>query len=391
MVDEKGALLSLDVKTDPLPFAALLGGKSDLTAELEQLPIGVRIDFPQRELSQLPLIVRPSGVRGAASVTLTMSGSARKPEIDLAVRTKGLTIAAAPTTPMDAAVSAKYDGSVAMVSAKVLSKTDSLLDASAELHADAEEALAMGAAVKWTGSAKAALARFPLAALSLHGHAPIKGFVSGDVAVSGLHEHAAAQANLAFDALQLGKAKFRKGDVHATVGDEGLDVATAQFHIAGLTFGALDLIILAVSLALMILLSAIMRSSPLGRNIRAVAEDRIAAALLGIDLERTIALTFFIASALGGAAGILTGLQYNSVSIDMGSRIELKGLAIIILGGMGSITGAVTGAFILGLVEALSVAYLSSSYRDAIAFLVMFLILIFRPTGLFGKRSLRSA
>jgi len=168
-------------------------------------------------------------------------------------------------------------------------------------------------------------------------------------------------------------------------------LSTAEFHLGSLSVGALDLIILAVALALMGILSYVMRSTALGRSIRAVAEDRVAAALLGIDIERTIALTFFIASALGGAAGILIGLQYNSVSLEMGARIELKGLAIIILGGMGSVTGAVIGAFILGAVETLSVAYVSSSYRDAIAFGVMFLILVLRPAGLLGKRALRAA
>jgi branched-chain amino acid transport system permease protein len=168
-------------------------------------------------------------------------------------------------------------------------------------------------------------------------------------------------------------------------------LTTAEFHIGALTVGALDLIVLGIALAFMAALSYVVRSTALGRSIRAVASDRVAAAFLGVDLERTIALTFFIASALGGAAGILIGLQYNSVSIDMGSRIELKGLAIIILGGMGSVTGAVIGAFILGAVETLSVAFISSSYRDAIAFGVMFLILVFRPTGLLGKRALRAA
>lgn len=153
----------------------------------------------------------------------------------------------------------------------------------------------------------------------------------------------------------------------------------------------LDLAILGTALALMAILSFVMRSTPLGRAIRAVAEDRMAAALLGLDLERTIAWAFFIASALGGAAGILIGLQYDSVSLEMGSRIELKGLAIIILGGMGSITGAVIGAFVLAIVEVLSVAYISSSYRDAVAFGVMFAILVFRPNGLLGKRALRAA
>jgi branched-chain amino acid transport system permease protein len=167
--------------------------------------------------------------------------------------------------------------------------------------------------------------------------------------------------------------------------------ATAPLQVGPVTFTVLNVGILAISIALMLALSYVMRATALGRSIRAVADDRIAAALLGVDLERTIASTFFIASALGGAAGILVGLQYNSVSPDMGGRIELKGLAIIILGGMGSIPGAVVGGFILGLVETLSVAYVSSSLRDALAFGVMFLILVIRPTGILGRRALRTA
>lgn len=163
------------------------------------------------------------------------------------------------------------------------------------------------------------------------------------------------------------------------------------FRLGPLTFTAVELAIFGSAIALMLVLTYVMRATALGRMIRAVAEDRIAAALLGVDLERTIAATFFIASALGGAAGILTGLQYNSVTIDMGGQIELKGLAVIILGGMGSITGAVIGGFVLGAVETLAVAYNLSAWRDAIAFGVMFLILIVRPTGFFGKRALRTA
>jgi len=165
----------------------------------------------------------------------------------------------------------------------------------------------------------------------------------------------------------------------------------ARMRLGALSFTGLDLTILGIALALMAVLAYVMRRTTLGRAIRAVAEDRVAAALLGLDLERTIALTFFIASALGGAAGILIGLQYDSVSLEMGSRIELKGLAIVILGGMGSITGAVIGAFVLGAVETIAVAYVSSSYRDAVAFGVMFAILVLRPSGLLGKRALRAA
>jgi branched-chain amino acid transport system permease protein len=171
----------------------------------------------------------------------------------------------------------------------------------------------------------------------------------------------------------------------------GGGVDTTPIHLGPVTFTAVEAVILATAIGLMIGLSYVLRATALGRNIRAVAQDRVAAALLGVDLDRTIAATFFIASALGGAAGILTGLEYNAVSLDMGSQIELKGLAVIILGGMGSITGAVIGGFAIGIVETLAVAYGLSAWRDALTFGVMFLILVARPAGLFGARVLRSA
>jgi branched-chain amino acid transport system permease protein len=175
---------------------------------------------------------------------------------------------------------------------------------------------------------------------------------------------------------------------HFTTG--GLDTAPV-IRLGGVTFTSVELIIFLAAIGLMVLLSWTLRATTLGRHIRAAAEDRIAATLLGVNLERTIAATFFIASALGGAAGVLTGLEYNSVTLDMGSPIELKGLAIIILGGMGSITGAVIGGFIIGAVETLAIAYGLSEWRDAITFGVMFVILIARPSGLFGRRALRHA
>jgi branched-chain amino acid transport system permease protein len=162
-------------------------------------------------------------------------------------------------------------------------------------------------------------------------------------------------------------------------------------HLGPVTFTVVEAVILATAIGLMIVLSWILRRTTLGRRIRAVASDRVAAALLGVDLEGTIAATFFIASGLGGAAGVLTGIEYNSVRLEMGSTIELKGLAVIILGGMGSVTGAVVGGFVLGAVETLAVAYGLSAWRDALTFGVMFLILCARPAGLFGARALRSA
>jgi branched-chain amino acid transport system permease protein len=175
---------------------------------------------------------------------------------------------------------------------------------------------------------------------------------------------------------------------HFTTG--GLDTAPA-IHAGPLTFTIVELTIFLSAIALMLVLSWVLRSTSLGRRIRAVGQDRIAAALLGINLEATVAATFFIASALGGAAGVLTALRYDSITLDMGGPIELKGLAVIILGGMGSVTGAVIGGFILGAVETLAVVFGLSAWRDAILFGVMFVLLVARPTGLFGKRALRAA
>lgn len=162
--------------------------------------------------------------------------------------------------------------------------------------------------------------------------------------------------------------------------------------IAGVNVSELQLLILAIALVLMGLLQFVVRRTRLGAAMRAVAESERAARVVGIDVERVIVVTFALASALGGAAGVLYGLAFNSISPDMGRSIELRGLAVIIVGGMGSIPGAVLGGFLLGLVEVMSVALTGqSSYRDAIAFATLFLILMLRPNGLFGMRAAREA
>ena len=166
----------------------------------------------------------------------------------------------------------------------------------------------------------------------------------------------------------------------------------APLTIFGANVSELQLAILAISLVLMAVLQYVVRRTRLGAAIRAVAENERAARVLGIDVERTIVLTFAIASALGGAAGVLYGMAFNSLSPDMGQSVELRGLAVIIVGGLGSIPGAVLGGFILGLVEVLSVALTGqSSYRDAIAFAALFLILVVLPGGLLGARAVREA
>jgi branched-chain amino acid transport system permease protein len=127
----------------------------------------------------------------------------------------------------------------------------------------------------------------------------------------------------------------------------------------------------------------------MGMAMRASAESTLTARLLGISTDRVILVTFAVASALAGAAGVLVGLSFNAISPFMGIDMGVKGLAIMLLGGLGNIYGAMVGGLLLGAIEVLSVAYLASSYRDAFVFAVMILILIFRPQGLFGVGQVR--
>ena len=164
-----------------------------------------------------------------------------------------------------------------------------------------------------------------------------------------------------------------------------------QIQILGGVVSRLQLTIIAVAVGLFLVLYWLVQRTRLGREVRAVAESPRAARILGVDVDRAIAASFFISSALGGAAGVLFGLAFNSVAPDMGRSVELKGLAVIILGGMGSMTGAVLAGFALGLIEVFVVAHLGGSYRDAVSFAALFLILVVRPRGLFGAPSLREA
>jgi branched-chain amino acid transport system permease protein len=162
-------------------------------------------------------------------------------------------------------------------------------------------------------------------------------------------------------------------------------------RIGGASASLLQLCIVAVAVALMALLTLLIARTRLGRRLRAVAESPRAARILGIDVDRAIAAAFFLSSALGGAAGVLFGLAFNSISPDVGRSVELKGLAVIVLGGMGSVTGAVVAGFALGLIEVFTVARFGSSFRDAVSFAALFLVLLARPRGLFGQAAAREA
>lgn len=162
-----------------------------------------------------------------------------------------------------------------------------------------------------------------------------------------------------------------------------------RFEVLGASVTLVQVVILAVALALVVGLTWLVASSRLGRAMRAIAENPVAARVLGINVDRVTATTFAISSALGAVAGVLFAMNVNSAQLGMGSAIELKGLAVIIVGGMGSLPGALVGGLVLGLAEVFAIQYIGSSWRDLIAFGLLFVILLLRPQGLFGARKVR--
>jgi branched-chain amino acid transport system permease protein len=161
-------------------------------------------------------------------------------------------------------------------------------------------------------------------------------------------------------------------------------VSNQTLALGGLHLTALELGIILVSFALMGVLMVALKSTQLGRALRAIAESPKAAYLVGINVEGLFYLTSFMAAGLGGVAGVLIGLYSNAVFPLMGQPMLHKGIAVIILGGMGDIRGAMLGGLFLGFAEVLSIAYIGSSMRDAVAFGLLFLVLLVRPKGLFG-------
>lgn len=162
-------------------------------------------------------------------------------------------------------------------------------------------------------------------------------------------------------------------------------VPSEILHFGSVQLNTLQLGIVVVSLSLMATLVLLLRHTRLGKAVRAVAENPQTSYLLGINVEGVFRLISFVAAALGGGAGVLIGLSFNSIFPSMGQPLMPKGIAVIILGGMGDVRGAMAGGLFLGLVEVMSVAYLSSDYRDAVAFGLLFVILLVRPSGLFGR------
>ena len=146
-----------------------------------------------------------------------------------------------------------------------------------------------------------------------------------------------------------------------------------------------QLLIFGVSIAPMLLLQFILYRSRMGKAIRATAQNKDAASLMGININRVISATFALGSALGGAAGVLIGMYYNAFYPMMGFIAGLKAFTATVFGGLTSVPGAVLGGLIIGVAENLGAAYISSGYRYMIAFFILILVLLIKPSGLFGR------
>lgn len=155
-------------------------------------------------------------------------------------------------------------------------------------------------------------------------------------------------------------------------------------RVGGIALSNVQLTVLLTSLVLMGALQWIVRRTRFGRAMRAVSYDAPAAALMGVPVDRVILGTFVLGSVLAAAAGILVGLSNPKIDPLMGLMPGLKAFVAAVLGGIGSVPGAMVGGIVLGVIETLVTAYLSSTYRDAIAFVILVVILLYRPTGLFG-------
>jgi branched-chain amino acid transport system permease protein len=159
------------------------------------------------------------------------------------------------------------------------------------------------------------------------------------------------------------------------------------YQFGPVTVSSVQIFILAVAVTVMAALWLFIERSRMGRAIRATAENHETAALLGVDVNRVVLVTFVIGSSIAGIAGVLDGVKNSGISPFMGLSAAVKGLVVMLLGGLGNVIGAMVAGLMLGMIEILSAAYIGTTERDLFSFLILILILLYRPTGLFGTRT----
>jgi branched-chain amino acid transport system permease protein len=168
---------------------------------------------------------------------------------------------------------------------------------------------------------------------------------------------------------------------------DGSEFVTSQtaFTVAGVSVTTMQIFIVVTTLVLLAFLDTFVARTRIGRAMRATSQDRDAAGLMGVNINAVIAIAFFIGPALGAVAGVFNGMYYGSVKFNMGFVPGIKAFTAAVIGGIGNLRGAMLGGFLLGVVESFASAFLSNAYRDVIAFVVLVLVLIFRPGGLLGE------
>ncbi len=164
---------------------------------------------------------------------------------------------------------------------------------------------------------------------------------------------------------------------------------SSGLHIGALRIDIVQGMIIVLGVLMMLGLRWLVNHTVLGKSMRAVASDREAAEMLGIDVNRTIALTFFIGSAMAGAAGVMSGLAFNQISNTIGFLAGLKAFTAAVVGGIGSLPGAMIGGLFIGLCESFTSSYISSQYTDLIVFGILIVTMLVRPTGIFGAPTLQ--
>lgn len=163
---------------------------------------------------------------------------------------------------------------------------------------------------------------------------------------------------------------------------------TGGLHLGPITIDWMRVLVIVLAILLMLLLTKLVGHTRLGRGMRAIAYDRDAAVMMGIDVDRVVVGTFFVASALAGAAGVMVGLVFFNVYSYMGFLAGLKGFSAAVIGGIGSIPGAMLGGILIGVVESFTAVYLSANFASVLTFLLLIMVMLLKPRGLLGKAAI---
>jgi branched-chain amino acid transport system permease protein len=162
-------------------------------------------------------------------------------------------------------------------------------------------------------------------------------------------------------------------------------IPNPSLHLGGVEITAKEILVVGLAVLMMIGLQLFVYRTRIGKAMRATAQDRDAAQLMGININTTIAVTFLVGSALAGAAGFVSGVYYGTTWFFLGFGAGLKAFTAAVLGGIGNLTGAMVGGFVIGVIEAFTTQFISDQWSNVVVFSVLVLVLVFRPSGLFGE------